>query len=165
MNNVVSLMDLLPVRVRDTRIVALHAAFGTERFDVFQASSVLGLSLKEMWDLLFYEPLLADDLFRVAGDNGGFRLLATPPAKAALMEWRNRYLPILRGLPQPFGPQDFATAASIPFPTANFLLATFLKHGLVRQNFTGDAAQWRTKPRPRVIMQAERPRRVIYTGY
>lgn len=166
MSNVVSLMDILPVRVRDVRLVALQARYGTTNtFSAFDAAEVLGIPPGKVWELMFCKTL-SDDVVRVNVENGAFRLHPVPPLKAALMTWRDRYLPIMRALPQPFGAHQFATAASIPYPTANYLLATFLQHDIVKQSFTGDSALWRAPPRRRVIMAAtERPRRVIYVGY
>ena len=167
MTNVVDVLDLLPIRIRDTRIMSLHAAFGTSRFDVFAASEVLGLSYGATWDLLFHGPMLKDGAWKVAGDNGGFRLLAVAPEREALPDWKSKYLPIMRSLPQPFGVQTFADAASIPFVSSNFMLSLFLKHGIIEQHFNGDLITYRCKPKPKVIFGEDlRPRRrVIYTGY
>lgn len=128
----------LPHRVRDARIVALAAAFGaTTPFSLEQATTVLGLSLKEAWSILFFEPLV-DDVYRVSGNNGKFWLLPQDPAKAALDHWRARYLPVLRRLDVWFTADVFAKAASIPYPSANFLLSQFASAGIVESSIGGE---------------------------
>lgn len=120
----------LPHRVRDTRISALHREFRGEKFSLARGADVLDLPIPEAWKVLFGEQP-CDDYFRVAIDSPGFRLLPMPPEKAALREWRRRYLRILRSLPEEFHADQFAAKASIPYQSANYLLSQFVAAKLV----------------------------------
>jgi hypothetical protein len=160
----IDITHLLPVRIRDVRITALEKAFGRGAFSSFDAAAILDLPEPEVWRILFINDL-ADDCARVTRDNGKFTILPIPQEIPALESWRRRYLPVLRTLPQPFSASQFAIAASIPFPSANYLLGLFYAHRLIIQTMTpiigsgngyGDSTQ---------IFRVRRRRVVLPPGY
>lgn len=156
----------LPHRVRDKRIVLLAAKFGVEKpFTVFQAADLLGISPQAAYQILAYDPI-ADDVYRVSGINFDFWLLTQPPEKIALDHWQTRYVPILRRLGSKFNATQFASAASIPLPSANFLLSQFVKAGIVEATLIEGMVTYTLKQRRKVNFRRKvRVRGVVYQGY
>lgn len=138
----------LPPMRHDLRVQRLHKAFGRGRpFSTAEAARVLRLSPHDAFALLFHDPGLADDAFRIAHHHGDWWVLPRPPEQAFAERVLAENWLVLREQTE-WTAQEFATAANIPFPTSNYLLSLLVRFGKITKKPYADAYEM---PRRRKI--------------
>jgi hypothetical protein len=130
----------------DLRIGRLRKAFGKRVFTTHQAADVLKRSVAGTWALLFRDPGLADEASRVAMHDGDWWIVSRNPEEALAARVAEQYSRILRGQ-EDWSADEFAKAAGIPYPTANYLLSLMVRFGKAQAILGGD----RFLPPPTVI--------------
>jgi hypothetical protein len=122
-------LSLPPLR-HDLRIARLRKAFGRRPFTTAQAAAVLRLQINDVFSLFFAEPGLEDDTARVAMHHADWWLVSRNPEAALAEQTMGEHWPILRERDE-WTAEEFAEAAGIPFPSANYLLSLMVRHGKI----------------------------------
>jgi hypothetical protein len=128
---------MIAPQLLDARIARLRRAYGTRVFTTAEAATTLHLRLANAWTLLAHGDGLVDDGSRVTMNGEGWWIVRRNPEQVFAQRVADQYGSLLRRQ-QHWSAAEFADAAAIPYPTANYLLSLLVRFRKLDTTLGGD---------------------------